>query len=548
MRHAILPDSPEAILPWHREFVVFIVKKKMSNSKTIIKQSSLLRSSGLVAFMTFISRILGLLRDAVIGVYFGAGAGADAFWVAFKIPNFLRRLFAEGSFSMAFVPVLAEYQEQKEISDLRDFIHHMATALGTALLLMSVLAMLAAPWIIDVFAPGFGHGTPRHDLATQLLRVTFPYILFIALTAFSGSILNSFGRFGVPAFTPVLLNVSLIVCAIFLAPHLAHPIMALAWGVFIGGVLQLLFQLPFLWGLRLVPKISWCVGDPGVKKVLKLMIPTLIGSSVSQINLLFDTIFASFLQVGSVSWLYYSNRLTQFPLGVFAIAISTVVLPHLSRKHVDNNSQAYACALNWGIRMVLLIGVPAAVGLGLLAGPLLATLFQYGHFSAHDVWMSRESLIAFSFGVTAFMLVKVLVSGFYAKQNTKTPVKIAIFAMLANIILSFILMWPFAHAGLALATSLSAWLNVVLLWWGLKRRDICQKQSGWGWFWLRLLIAVLLMSAYLWFFQGSMQQWLDWSLLMRVLHLLMVVAIAMIIYIGTLFLLGLRMQDLRYQE
>ncbi len=516
-------------------------------AKTAIKQAGLLRSTSLVSFMTLLSRILGLARDAVIGYFFGAGAGADAFWVAFKIPNFLRRLFAEGSFSLAFVPVLAEYQEKHSEDALKDFISHMASILALVLSFLSVLAMLAAPWIIDVFAPGFGRESTRHALATHMLRITFPYILFISLTAFSGSILNAFGRYGVPAFTPVLLNVSIIGACFLLAPHLAHPLLALAWGVFIGGCAQLVCQVPFLRALGCLPRFKIHLHDPGVRKVLTLMLPTLIGSSVSQINLLFDTIFASFLPVGSVSWLYYSNRLVQFPLGVFGIAISTVILPHLSRQHVDAKGEKYAKTLEWAMRTVMLIAIPSAVGLALLAGPLLTTLFQYGHFHARDVMMARLSLIAFAFGVAAFMLVKVFAAGFYARQDTKTPVRIAIWCMVSNIVLSLLLMGPLKHAGLALATSFSAWLNTFLLWRGLRQLGIHGQSKAWGLYWLRVVLACSAMALFLWWCQGSLASWLAMGLLARVGHLLLCVGGAVLIYVGVLALCGVRLSQLRAQ-
>ncbi|MCF7981873.1 MAG: murein biosynthesis integral membrane protein MurJ, partial [Pseudomonadales bacterium] len=407
-----------------------------------------LKSTGVVGSYTMLSRILGLLRDVVIANFIGASASADAFFVAFKIPNFLRRLFAEGAFAQAFVPVLSEYKTQRDHLAVKELVNNVAGTLGLALALLTGVAMVAAPVITLVFAPGFIQYEEKLALTTDLLRITFPYLFFISLTAFSGSILNSYGRFGIPAFTPVLLNISLICAALFLAPNLNEPVMALGWGVLIAGAAQLLFQLPFLAKLHLLPAPKLHRQHEGVKQILTLMLPALFGVSVSQINLLLDTLLASFLKTGSVSWLYYSDRLVELPLGVFGIAIATVILPSLSRLHASQSTEKFSQTLDWALRSVCVIGVPAALALFILAEPLIITLFQYGAMTERDVAMAAMSLRAYSFGLFAFMLIKVLAPGYFSRQDTKTPVRIAVWAMLTNMILNLILVWPLQHAGL----------------------------------------------------------------------------------------------------
>lgn len=516
----------------------------MKASATVtVKDKGLLTSTAIVSSMTLISRVLGLIRDMVIGYAFGAVAGVDAYFVAAKIPNFLRRLFAEGSFSQAFVPVFADYQQHREHNEIRTFAQNTAGVLSIILFFIALLGMVGAPWLIRVFAPGFDSSGLRYEHAHDMLRITFPYIFFISLTAFSSAMLNSYGRFAVPAFTPVLLNVCIILCALFLAPYCKHGVYALAWGMCIAGVVQFLFQLPFVARINLLVWPKWGWHDPGVRRVITLMIPTLIGASVSQINLLMDTLFASFLPVGSVSWLYYSDRLTQFPLGVFGVAISTVILPYLSRQHSNEQQGAYAATMDWGLRTVLLIGLPASLGLFILSGPLLATLFQYGAFRGQDVMMASHSLMAFAFGLTAFMLVKVLVSGFFARKDTKTPVKVAFVIMLANTILNFILMWPLKHAGLALATSLAAWMHMSILIVILKRRDIYQAQAGWFKFLGQIVLANGLMVLITWYLCSDLQQWLDWHWQQRFAHLLGLMCIAIVTYFSVLRVCGIRLTD-----
>ena len=516
-----------------------------SAEKQVAKRG-LLRSGLIVSVMTMISRVLGLARDIVIAGLFGAGSGADAFFVAFKIPNFLRRLFAEGAFNQAFVPVLSEYRSQRDQLAVKGLINYVAGTLGVVLFGITLLAILASPLLVWVFAPGFSQMPEKQALTAEMLRLTFPYLLLISMTAFSGSILNSYDRFAVPAFTPVLLNLSLIGSAIWLTPHMAEPVMALAWGVLIAGSVQLLFQLPFLARIGLLPKprVGW--KDEGVRRIMKLMAPALFGVSVSQINLLLDTVLASFLVSGSVSWLYYSDRLVELPLGVFAIAIATVILPSLSTKHAEKTPEAFAKTLDWAVRMVLLIAVPAALALIILAEPLLFTLFQYGAMTVHDVDMAALSLRAYAVGLMAFMLIKVLAPGYYARQDTKTPVKIGIKAMVANMAFNLMLVFWLDHAGLALATSLSAFLNAGLLWLGLRRSGVFVWQDGWLEYLLQLVLSTGVLLVILLMLNPALEQWVAADWLQRALWMGVLVVGGGVGYLLTLVLTGLRLRHIRH--
>ena len=519
----------------------------MSASDLIaVKRQSLLRSTSLVSLMTFLSRIMGFARDMLLAYFFGAQASIDAFYVAFRIPNFMRRLFAEGAFSQAFVPVLSEYQQTHSPAEVRTFIARVSGHLGAVLFLITVIGILLAPVIIFIFAPGFGEGSDRTLLATQMLRITFPYLMFISLTAMAGAVLNTYGYFGIPAFTPILLNISIILAACYISPHFAHPGVGLAWGVFIAGIVQLLFQIPFLYrrGLLVKPRLHW--GDDGVKRVMKLMVPALFGVSVAQLNLMVDSIFASFLPVGSVTWLYFTDRLTDFPLGVFGAAIATVILPHLSRRHVEANREKFSHELDWGLRLILLIGVPAGIGLILFSLPMLATSFGYGKFIAFDVTQTQKSLMTLSLGLPAFMMVKVLASGFYAQQDIKTPGKIGAFTMIVNSLLCAILILPLAHAGLTLASALAGYVNAGWLLTVLLRRKLYHPEQGWGKFALQLTAANAAMGFYLFKVAGEVTYWMTLAIAPRVTMLLGHVFIAMLIYLVSLFLLGVRLGHFRH--
>lgn len=505
---------------------------------------SLVKSTSVVVCMTMVSRIFGFLRDMITASVFGASAQFDAFSIAFRIPNLMRRLFAEGSFSQAFVPILSEYQKQKSQPEVQRFINAMSGTLGITLLFVTGVGMIAAPWIVRLFAPGFDTAGERFALAVTMLRITFPYLMLISLTAFSGAILNTYSRFWVAAFTPVFLNIVMISAAIWLSPHFAKPIIGLAWGVFIAGIIQLLFQWPFLKNLQLLPWPTVNFADPGVHRVLKLMVPALFGVSVGQINLLVDSVFASLLMVGSVSWLYYSDRLMEFPLGVFGVAISTVILPNLSRHHATQSDEHFSLTLDWALRAVLLIGIPAGVVLAVMSGPMLSTLFQYGRFDGFAVSMARQSLTAFAIGITPFMLVKILAAGFYAKQDMRTPVRIAVVAMISNILLNIMLIWPLAHAGIALATSLSALMNTGGLFYFLRARGFYRPREGWQAFALRTGTANFMLAIWLWWGAGDLQEWIIQYPMWRITHLSFLLISGVLLYFLLLWITGLRPRHL----
>ena len=488
---------------------------------------------------------MGLVRDVVVATFLGAGNGSDAFFVAFKIPNFLRRLFAEGAFNQAFVPVLSEYSTQRTKQEIRELLNAVAGSLTALLALITALAMLGAPWLVWLFAPGFGRDPEKLALTADMLRLTFPYLLLISLTAFSGSVLNTWNRFAVPAFTPVLLNISLIGAALLLMPLMEEPAMALAWGVLIAGAAQLAFQVPFLLRLGLLPTPWPNFAHEGVKRILKLMVPALFGVSVSQINLLLDTVLASLLAAGSVSWLYYSDRLVELPLGVFGVAIGTIILPALSKRHAEQSTEHFSAMLDWAIRVVLLLGVPAALALAVLAEPFLITLFHYGAMTDNDIQMAAMSLRAYAFGLVAFMLIKVLAPGFFARQDTKTPVKVGIIAMVANMVFNLLLIWPLAHAGLALATALSAFLNAGLLGYLLYRQQVLVFQPGWGRYAVQLVGGSVLMSVALMLVSPDWQVWLEFGLWQRVRWVAGLVVLGGGLYFIWLTALGLRLRHFK---
>lgn len=522
-----------------------------SGQAVVAPSSGLFRSGIVVSMMTMLSRVLGLARDVVFAHTIGASAGADAFFVAFKIPNFLRRLFAEGAFAQAFVPVLSEYREKGSIEAVKGLIDRVCGCLGLTLFLLTIIVVLAAPLVALVFAPGFWNDPFKLALTQEMLRITFPYLLLISLTGFAGAILNSYDRFAVPAITPVLLNLCLIGSAVWVSPYFEQPVVAIAWGVLTAGMVQLGFQLPFLWKLRLLPTPKVDFADPGVKRILLLMAPAIFGVSVSQINLLLDTVLASFLPTGSVSWLYYSDRLVELPLGIFAIAIGTVILPSLSRQFVGEDTQKFSQTIDWALRLILLIAIPAAVALFILAVPILTVLFEYGKTGASDIAMSALSLQAYALGLLAFMLIKVLAPGYFSRQDTKTPVKIGIIAMAVNMVFNLILvipfhyLWQIGHVGLALATALSAWLNAGLLYRGLRQRNVYTPISGWSVYLIRLLVANVVMGVVLF---GSFYVVPDWSVLdvwQRVMMMVACCGAGLAAYLSVLFMLGLRLRHVK---
>lgn len=511
---------------------------------------SLLKSSGVVGFMTLLSRVLGFGRDVLFAVAFGAGAGMDAFLIALKIPNFGRRMFAEGAFSQAFVPVFTEAKATQDHADVRDLLAVVMGTLGGVLALITLAGCLAAPWLLWLFAPGFGADPGKHALGTELLRWTFPYLMFISLTAMLSGVLNSYGRFAVPAFTPVLLNLCLIAAAL-IQPD---SVQALAYAVFAAGLLQLSFQLPWVWRLRLLPRPRWGWRDSRVRRIIGLMLPVMIGSSVAQVSLLLDSALASLLGNGSVSWLYYADRLMEFPLGIFSIAIGTVILPALATQFATKSEAQFSATLDWGLRTMLIIGVPAALGLVLFAGPLVATLFGHGQFGADDVRMTTYALWAYGFGFLGFSLVKVLVPGFFARQETRVPMRYAIISLCCGMTLS-LSFFAFAqltefqapHAGLAAATSTSAWINALLLLRRLRRDGIYAPGAGWLGFGLRLAAASVVLVAVVLWLAGPLEAWLAAPALDRGLRVVGIVCGAGAAYFATLWLMGMRPRHFRRQ-
>jgi len=504
---------------------------------------NLLRALGAVSSMTLVSRILGFVRDLLIARMFGAGAATDAFFVAFKLPNLLRRIFAEGAFSQAFVPILAEYRNRRGEAETRHLVDHVAGTLAVALVAVTAIGILAAPAIVWLSAPGFAGNPEKFALTVELLRITFPYIVFISLTALAAGILNTYSRFSVPAFAPALLNLSFIAFALWFAPMFDPPVKALAWAVFVGGLLQLAFLLPFLSRLRLLPRPRWGLRDEGVRRVLRQMGPALFGVSVGQLSLLINTIFASFLVSGSVSWLYYADRLMEFPTGLLGVALGTILLPSLARSYADQTTDEYSRLLDWGLRLTLMLAAPASVALAVLSLPLVATLFHHGAFGAHDVAMTRAALMAYSVGLIGLIAVKVLAPGFYARQDVRTPVRIGIITLLATQAMNLLFVQSLAHAGLALSIALGACLNAFLLWRGLRRSGAYQPQPGWAIFSLKIGCALLVMALALWWAAGPQAQWLVWRDLERALRLTGVCALGALVYFAALGLLGFRLRD-----
>ena len=503
---------------------------------------NLLKSLAAVSSITLLSRVLGFVRDTIIARVFGAGVASDAFFVAFKLPNLLRRIFAEGAFSQAFVPILAEYKTQQGEEATRTFVAYVSGMLTLALAVVSLLGVLAAPWIVWATAPGFADEADRFALTTDLLRVTFPYILLISLSSLAGAVLNTWNRFAVPAFVPTLLNVCMIGFALFLTPYFDPPIMVLGWAVLAGGLAQLLYQLPHLKkiGMLVLPRLN--LHDTGVWRVMKLMGPAILGVSAAQLSLIINTIFASFLVAGSVSWMYYADRLMELPTGVLGVALGTILLPSLSKSVAGGNREDYSRLLDWGLRLCFLLVLPCAVALALLAEPLTVSLFQYGQFTAHDAEMTQRALIAYSVGLLGLILIKVLAPGFYARQNVRTPVRIALFTLAMTQVMNvlFVFVIPLAHAGLALAIGLAACLNAALLFWKLRAHDLYQPQPGWASFLFRLLLGLLAMVAALLAVMHYLPAWSDGGMPMRFARLGVLIGAGVLAYFGVLALLGFR--------
>lgn len=506
---------------------------------------NLLRALATVSAMTLLSRILGFARDFVIARTFGAGMATDAFFVAFRLPNLLRRMFAEGAFSQAFVPILAEYKNRRGPEETHQLVNRVATLLALVVAAISTLGIIASPLIIYVSAPGFAADADKFALTVELTRITFPYILFMSLVALAGGVLNTWSRFAIPAFTPVLLNLSFIGMALFAAPWFDPPVLALAWAVFIGGVLQLLLQLRPLSRIGLLPRFDLKLSDPGVRRIMTLMLPAMLGVSVAQISLLINTIFASFLQSGSVSWLYFADRLMEFPAGLLGAALGTILLPSLSKLHADGRKDDFSATLDWGLRLTLMLTLPAALALAILATPLISTLFQHGAFTADDVLQTRPALMAYSVGLIGLIMVKILAPGFYARQDIRTPVKFALITLVATQLMNLAFIVPLKHTGLALSIGLAALLNAGMLLRGLRARAVYNPLPGWGGFAFRLAVALVVLAGVLWAGMGPDSAWLEQNAIRRIVHLSALVCGGVAAYFATLFVLGFRLRDFR---
>lgn len=508
---------------------------------------SLIRSAATVSGLTLCSRITGLFRDILIASSFGAGPLTDAFWVAFRIPNLLRRLFAEGAFSQAFVPILGEIRNKGSDEALHTLLDRVALLLTLALMTITLLGMIAAPWVVTAMASGMAAESNQtaFDAAVWMTRLMFPYILCMSLVAFASGVLNTWSRFAVPAITPVLLNLCMIGACLFLVPYFDVPIYALAAGVMLGGVAQLAVQWVALSRLGLRPRFSpqlrqaW--HDSDVRRIARLMIPATLGVSVAQISLLINTNIATWLTAGSVTWLSFADRLMEFPTALLGIALGTVLLPSLSAAHARQDHNGYNALLDWGLRLVVLLGLPAALGMAFLSEGLVATLFNYGAFGAQDVQQTRVAVMAYAVGLLGLLAIKILAPGFYAKQDIRTPVRIAIFVLVLTQLMNLIFVPLFQHAGLALSIGLGAIFNALLLLVLLRRRGVYQPSKGWPAFAARIVPAMAALCAVLWL----CNQRIDWVGPLvhggeRALMLTGVLTAAMIVYFGVLFICGFR--------
>src|SRR5215470_15461794 len=504
---------------------------------------NLLKTLTTISAMTLLSRITGLARESLKATAFGAGLQMDAFEAAFRLPNILRRLFAEGAFSQAFVPILAEYQRSRGHDATRELVGRVATLLAVVLVGLSVLGIFAAPWLVYALASGFAKTPGKVELTAKLIRIMFPYILFVSLVALAGGVLNVHRRFGIPAFTPVLLNLSIIAAAVFLAPHVDPPIVALAWGVAVGGVAQLALQILPLKRLGMLPRIQIDWRDEGVRRVLRAMGPAVVGVSAAQISALINTQLAAYLGDGRVSWISYADRLMEFPSALLGVALGTVLLPSLAKHHHDANHAQYRELLDWGLRLAFLLALPAALALAVIAVPLISTLYQYGRFTVNDVWQTRAALLGYSVGLLGFIAVRILAPGFFARQDMKTPVKIAFLTLLVAQTLAVVLMFQIGHAGLTLSISVGACLNAYLLYRAMRRRAIYAPLPGWGRFLGRMGLALCVMGAALWWSAGPDSFWIAAGLWAKIGRLAIVVAAGALAYFGALWLLGFRIAD-----
>lgn len=511
---------------------------------------NLLKALATISGMTMLSRITGMVRDILIARYFGASAFTDAYNIAFRIPNLLRRLFAEGAFSQAFVPILAEYKSQRGLEATKELSDHVATILIWVLVLTCIIGVAASPAIVYVIATGLKDDPQIFHISVVMTRIMFPYIGFMSLVALAGGILNTWREFKIPAFTPVLLNVSSIAASLFLAPLMKQPIYALAIAVFVGGVLQLGIQIPALMKIGMLPTLSWnpkfALSDPGVRRVLRKMGPAIFAVSAAQVSIMINTNIASHLQPGSVSWLGYADRLMEFPTALLGVALGTILLPSLSKANSDGDTAEYSALLDWGLRMTFLLAMPAAVALATLSVPLTTSLFHYGAFSKTAVEMTAQALVAYGVGLIGLIVVKILAPGFYAKQDIRTPVKIAIGVLVVSQLMNLAFVPRIQHAGLALSVGLGACLNAGFLFVGLRRKGIYVAQPGWTLFFVKLAAALFLMGGVALWSAGKF----DWIAMhahpvQRLAALGAVIAACVITYFGALLIMGFRPTDFK---
>ncbi len=507
---------------------------------------NLLKALAAVSSLTLVSRILAFVRDILIARIFGAGMANDAYIIATRLPNMLRRLFAEGAFSQAFVPIFGEYNKRRGHDDTKLLVDHVTTLLALALFVVTLIGIVAAPLIIYLTtAPSFVKDVEKFNLTVHLLRITSPYIFFISLVSVAAGILNTYNKFWVPAVAPILLNVCLIGGALWIAPNFEQPIVGLAWAWFIAGFIQLVFQIPFLKRIGMLPSFRFSLKDEGMRRVFRKMGPAVFGVSIAQISLIINTVFASSLGTGSVSWLYYADRLMEFPSGLLGAALGTILLPSLSKHYADNSPAEYSKLLDWGLRLVFMLTLPAALALGLIAVPLLATFFQHGAFLDTDVMKTSHALIGYSIGLIGIIAVKILAPGFYARQDIRTPVKIGIATLIATQLMNllFIFGLELHQAGLALSIGLGACFNSAILFYLLRKRGIYQPEPGWGEFFFKLCIALIALALTLWFGMGSEQHWLTSHGWTRIIHLSWLVVLGVVVYFAVLFALGFRLKD-----
>lgn len=507
---------------------------------------NLLRTLSAISSMTMLSRITGLLRETLIARAFGAGGMTDAYIVAFRIPNLLRRLFAEGAFSQAFVPILSEYKNKQGPEASKKLVDHVGNTLVWATLLVTILGIIAAPVFIYLIASGL----EEFDAAVWMTRVMFPYISFMAFVALAGGVLNTWREFKIPAFTPVLLNLASILASLFLQQHLERPIYAMAIAVFVGGVLQVAIQIPALVKIGMLPALSWNplagLGDPGVRRVLKKMGPAVFAVSAAQISLMINTSIASRLAEGSISWLSYADRLMEFPTALLGVALGTILLPSLSKAQADGDQTEYSGLLDWGLRLTFLLALPAAVGMAVLAEPMIATLFHYGKFTDEAAAQSARPLIAYCAGLLGIILVKTLAPAFYAQQDIRTPVRIAIGVLIATQLMNWLFVPYLQVAGLALSIGLGACLNAAFLYAGLRKRGIYHPAPGWTVFCAKLLVACALMAGAAWW--GAQQ--IDWlglqhHAVLRAGALLLLIGVCAVVYFAALLAMGFRLRDFK---